>query len=355
MLFSLQPAWAQSIDEAEQWYQVEVIIFARDGDATTDEIWPDDLGLKYPDLIVSLLPPESELESKTNALDETLSDWSADNITLATEPTNISIDNNEVSLSSINQALQNNSNNSTLDTGFSESSDAESVTEQPFILLAPDQYQLGDAAKRLFRQRGIRKLFHETWRQPMGPRDDTESVVIRGGDSFDNHFELEGSITLAQERYLHIHTDLWLSTFVGNSGLDGAMSTVLPKLPITLNSPIIDVPHPSLSDPLSINESVLPKQSQGISTNWMDDISNNLFAVEQTVALRQQRRMRSGEIHYIDHPLMGLLVKVTPYEFPLPEELVEDEVIDESNEPLNSEQNGVGANSQPADLNDGSE
>ena len=31
-------------------------------------------------------------------------------------------------------------------------------------------------------------------------------------------------------------------------------------------------------------------------------------------AFQQQRRMRSGELHYLDHPVIGLLVKVTPYE-----------------------------------------
>jgi hypothetical protein len=28
--------------------------------------------------------------------------------------------------------------------------------------------------------------------------------------------------------------------------------------------------------------------------------------------------MRSKEIHYFDHPMMGIVVKVTPYEFDVP-------------------------------------
>jgi hypothetical protein len=28
--------------------------------------------------------------------------------------------------------------------------------------------------------------------------------------------------------------------------------------------------------------------------------------------MQASRRMRSGELHYIDHPLMGVLIKVTP-------------------------------------------
>ena len=33
------------------------------------------------------------------------------------------------------------------------------------------------------------------------------------------------------------------------------------------------------------------------------------------VLLQQTRRMRGGELHYIDHPMFGLLIKVTRHEF----------------------------------------
>ncbi|HEY9032743.1 MAG TPA: CsiV family protein, partial [Pseudomonadales bacterium] len=34
--------------------------------------------------------------------------------------------------------------------------------------------------------------------------------------------------------------------------------------------------------------------------------------------MRQQRRLRSREIHYIDHPLFGLVVEIRPFELPQP-------------------------------------
>ena len=30
-------------------------------------------------------------------------------------------------------------------------------------------------------------------------------------------------------------------------------------------------------------------------------------------SMQQSRRMRSGELHYLDHPVFGLAIKVTPY------------------------------------------
>jgi len=33
----------------------------------------------------------------------------------------------------------------------------------------------------------------------------------------------------------------------------------------------------------------------------------------RTYRLQAHRRMRSGELHFIDHPAMGVLIKVTPF------------------------------------------
>ena len=39
------------------------------------------------------------------------------------------------------------------------------------------------------------------------------------------------------------------------------------------------------------------------------------YDFRHAVLVQQKRRMRSGEVHYIDHPLLGILVKVSRYEF----------------------------------------
>ena len=42
--------------------------------------------------------------------------------------------------------------------------------------------------------------------------------------------------------------------------------------------------------------------------------------VLQDYRLHETRRMRSKEIHFFDHPMFGIIVKVTPYELPAPPE-----------------------------------
>ncbi len=39
------------------------------------------------------------------------------------------------------------------------------------------------------------------------------------------------------------------------------------------------------------------------------------YEFRHAVRIAQQRRMRSGELHYIDHPLLGIVVKVSRHEF----------------------------------------
>jgi hypothetical protein len=39
------------------------------------------------------------------------------------------------------------------------------------------------------------------------------------------------------------------------------------------------------------------------------------YGYRHAVLLEQRRRLRSGELHYIDHPLLGLLIRVSRYEF----------------------------------------
>lgn len=257
--------------ETPKWYQVELFIFANNNPASANsENWKQDLGLQYPPNIIEL---------------GKLTDAAADQL----EATAIEINLNDQSLSG------------------SHSSAPAAINEQAFTELATDELQLKSMVRRIASRNNFRKLFHQAWRQPVANRENAKSVLIRAGDQYDSHFELEGYITLSLERYLHINTDLWLSAFVSNIGREMGPWPVLPKVPLNT-----DLNHDDFDQPPGPDGS----HSSKAFDNPFDNIAGDLYAVDWTVALRQHRRMRSNELHYIDHPLMGLLIKVTPYEFP---------------------------------------
>ncbi|MEH6556663.1 MAG: CsiV family protein [Oceanicoccus sp.] len=299
-IYLASPAFGQSADE-QQWYQVELIVFSRsDSAAMNGEAWPQEPGLKYPERVVELKP--------IGASEVVLDEWLAD------------IDN---SLAAAKEPAQQNASDSASNTTSASAAVAEPVLiqlpQQPFTLLENDQLQLTPMARRISRQNDFQQLFHGAWRQPIAARNVAESILIRGGTQYDDHYELEGSISLGLERYLHINTDLWLSTFVTTSPQDGYVWSVLPQAPATLNAER----KAKNGDAFSIDDDFSATTSQNLLSppsqnydNFFSNLTSNSYAVEKTVTLRQQRRMRSNELHYIDHPLLGLIIKIIPYEFP---------------------------------------
>lgn len=281
LVLATAPGYAQPPAQEDEpsgpaWYQVEVLIFANDSPyAAGPERWPENVELAYPTQIVALAPPPSAQTSRVAGME-------------VDDTTAVTVDNPDAT--------------------------AAAATPEPFVALDDDQLELTAAAARLLRQGNYRTLFHKAWRQPTAGRDNAISVLVRGGDSFDDHRELEGSIQLSVERYLHFRTDLWLSTFTSTAGLDELPWPKLPRLPVVSADQANTQPN---FDALFNNSSLS-------GMNWGSQIpafnlSHRRYVVDTTAVLRQSRRMRSSELHYIDHPLMGILVRATPYELPTPE------------------------------------
>ena len=141
------------------------------------------------------------------------------------------------------------------------------LIDQAFSFL--DQRQMENRVKAINRQRHLRPLLHLSWVQAVPPREQPEPFEISAPS--DTEKRLHGFISLTAGRYLHIHTDFRYS--VPSAGQ-----------------------APMLADarPVTLDESYL--------------------------AFEQHRRMRSGELHYLDHPKLGVIVQVDPVA--IPEELL---------------------------------
>ena len=99
--------------------------------------------------------------------------------------------------------------------------------------LNPDAYTLD-------RSGAYRVLFHQAWLQPLTGRSATDWVIVEGGRSLGNHFEIGGALRVYQSRALHIETDIWhgdleSAQWSGDSPADSAETTrtriVLPEPP----------------------------------------------------------------------------------------------------------------------------
>jgi hypothetical protein len=114
-------------------------------------------------------------------------------------------------------------------------------------------------AKQRLRSAGMTPLVHRAWAQPVYNKRNARSVPLRAGsDIAPGVPRAEGLITVSVNRYLHVELDMLLRGKMGGAPL-------------------------------------LPGEFQ-----------NYRF--------KQHRRMRSKELHYIDHPLMGVLIEILPLE-----------------------------------------
>ncbi|WP_299178497.1 CsiV family protein [uncultured Neptuniibacter sp.] len=159
------------------------------------------------------------------------------------------------------------------------------TTEQlPFQALS--DLSLKNEASRLKRSSNYRVLYHGGWIQPVYHTQTPRPVHIRAGEVLDNGMhELDGYIGVGRGRYLHFRPNIFFSQYLNPNELNTLQSDT------TNNQPI---------------------ESASAATNTI----NHFPAIPEilTINLDQARRMRSDEVHYIDHPLLGIIVKITPSE-----------------------------------------
>jgi len=157
-----------------------------------------------------------------------------------------------------------------------------------FVQLPDGESDFRQTNSALERSPRYRLLFHGLWRQPMPMRETATAVLVSGGERYGEHFELEGSLRFyfnsARDRIV-ADADLWLSEFSVNS--DPEQEWLLPPLPAVASG------------------------DSGAETA----LTRRFFPVT-IYHLAQQREMRSTEFHYLDHPALGLVVSVEPYEVP---------------------------------------
>lgn len=162
-----------------------------------------------------------------------------------------------------------------------------------FKRLFRKELRLSEQAQKIEESDSRRVLLHTGWRQPGMPKESALTVKIKQTvaahtksprhktpelheDSLDNLSpwateetgELKGKIKVILARYLHVDVDMIFEPQLAQSG-----------------------------DIFRIEDAVT------------EEIKPVVYRLKQT-----RRRMRSRELHYIDNPVLGMLILITPYE-----------------------------------------
>ena len=141
-----------------------------------------------------------------------------------------------------------------------------------------DDLSLGSTASRMRRSSDYEILHHGKWLQAVPPRDSAAPLLIQlGAPMRDGAFELEGSVSVTLGRFLHFATEVWL----WNAPPDRQAAVAL-----------------------------------GGVADAAGDARGSIVDDARHMLLSESRRMRPRELHYLDHPWLGILVRIEPVEAP---------------------------------------
>lgn len=196
-----------------------------------------------------------------------------------------------------------------------------------FTLLPEGLKELNRDAARM-RSAGYDVLMHAAWVQPVAAEAESRAIILdRSGDPDTEAWPaLQGSLSIYLSRYLHINTRLWLNTAGDYLHPEWRMPQP-PRAPASVqltlpglddwyarrvdHSDGLDVARPDgLVAPPSPVQADTADDATPAMTDEQEDIDRD-YPWRHAILLEQSRRMRGGELHYIDHPVLGVLVKMT--------------------------------------------
>ena len=252
----------------------------------------------------------------------------------------------------------------------------EDVYTDNDYLLSEESLQLKDIVKQLTRSQNFRPLLHLGWRQKTKTKELAVPMKIIAGENFGYHYEQELKKFQQQLKQAETQEDVLnkalFNTPVIEELSEGALKqqalnerlqeliVKLPNLPTDTISLLDEVNKDITQTNAMLNSTNMLAAPIKPPQNWTLDgflkvevdfylhitadinvmnMSLAQLATQQlipesnerestqlkTINFKQDRRVRSKEIHYFDHPYMGMIIRILPYKKPI-------EVIDEVEE-----------------------
>lgn len=310
VLTSITSPLAQAEDPT--WFEVELAVFARPDQS--GEIWDQDqsqvrLGNSRDLIGPVLLPDLSQFEAALSECDS--DEWLLDPKGCQTRQ-----DNARVAMPAHlpSQAVA--------------TQPGTPASGQPYLLTA-EQLQFNDALNQLSRKPGYEVLLHTGWQMPVYGRREAQPFSLYGGKNFGDRFRLDGHPRVAEDDLLSQLSLLTRFAPVSNG----------PEPVWQLNGWIkIYLEH------YLFIETRLDLREQGERVWTVESLERNPNALDgevvemeerepflMTIPLDQNRRVRSREIHYFDHPKMGLIVQIRRMDQPQ----LADSGVTEADAPVN--------------------
>jgi hypothetical protein len=166
----------------------------------------------------------------------------------------------------------------------------EGTPESTLDLVPASELYLNKAAQRLEASGNYRVLMRAGWYEAFPPDYKGKPLLVETGKWLEgvNTREVEGTITIDRQRYLHVGVHLNHWKLADNASIPE--TEALQTEPETLES-----------DPI-------PGSIGHLATGTNTTQEATTASAELLTWIRETRRMRSEEIHFLDSPTIGVLV-----------------------------------------------
>jgi Peptidoglycan-binding protein, CsiV len=291
LLLLFATASAAQAQTSQRWFQVEISIFSNEAlNDRDEEYWEaEENGLNYPGTLRRLKQLSDLLISEQMIADATTESPTQESLTIS-QDTAIELD--EEILAANERAARLAEILATGPQAARPEGDFRffDLLRDPHVQLGPDDSDFQQTNRALERSSEHRLLFHGLWRESVADPNEAIPLYVQGGLRYNDQHELQGSITLRfndnRDRIV-LDTNLWLTEYSAAAELDNEWK--LPAIPDAVKSEL---------DELLAGEQRLQ------------------FGINRIFHMQQSREMRSTEFHYLDHPAMGIVILVEPYEVP---------------------------------------
>ncbi|NOH70993.1 hypothetical protein F0225_06515 [Vibrio pectenicida] len=183
-------------------------------------------------------------------------------------------------------------------------------------LLPSSSYKLNPQVQKLKSHAGFKILSHMAWRQGDGNRYVAPTFRIKAGRDFSGQFNSDGSPK---------------GTNLGTEIIDGVTEESISRPLYELDGKLqiyvehylyadvqLDMRAPSTHEvkledtPLIFTQLSDSEQTETVQAGLMEDITPKVHTEQflKSYRMDQKRRMRSTETHFLDHPLLGIIIQV---------------------------------------------
>ncbi|ABZ76178.1 conserved hypothetical protein [Shewanella halifaxensis HAW-EB4] len=290
----------------ERWFEVEVYIFERD--VPSVEQWPTKITEARSRKTVDFITPmvSTDLTAVSMGLNGcTSTDWATD-----------SVNCNEQMSSANHKAMAD------VPMQIAAAKPAIAHLGDGAVLLAQSQSQFQDIMATISREKGTHSLLHMTWQQSMLPRNRAVPVKLYSGHDYSEEYEFNGHPIKATDPSSEFGNFDFMGSQLSNDAnkpvwkFDGTIN-------IYLQHYLFIETDFRLREPGS-KTVLVAKNELRASANEIETGTGTAETTPQEVTtpylysipMVQNRRVRSDEVHYFDHPKMGMIIQIRKMEPP---------------------------------------